>query len=477
MFVGREREMAMLNALYEKPTASLVLCRGRRRIGKSRLIREFGSAGGRFLQFQGLPPRKGIDQQAQLTAFAESLAQQTAIPKVKLESWPQAFALLASQVNGKEKTVILLDEVSWMSMGSPDFAGYLKIAWDTQFSQRSHLVLVVCGSVSTWLERNILNSTAFVGRLSLILTIDPLAIRYCNEFWGRAAQRVSPREKLEFLAVAGGVPRYLEEVRPHESAGTTIQRLCFTKEGFLFNEFESIWSDLFSRRGPIYRRIVTALADGPQGLAKISRAAGAMRSGRLAGYLDDLELSGFVRKEPNLDLQNTGGAPPKGTRYRIADPYVRFYLKQIVPKQSAIAGNRLSDVPLERIVNWDAVLGLHFETLILNNVLEVCRLLEIDPVSVISASPYFQRATLRRKGCQVDLLIQTRHSIWVCEIKCCRKIGMEIIHEMKKKVQALKVQHHTIRTVLIYEAELSEDLRSEGYFDRLLPFERFLRAA
>jgi AAA+ ATPase superfamily predicted ATPase len=157
MFIGRDKEFQQLTDLFSKTGSSLVVCRGRRRIGKSTLIEQFAKTASRFYQFQGLPPREAIGMREQLTAFSGQLSAQTGLPKMSIESWPQAFSFLASQI-GNERTVLLLDEISWMAIGAPDFAGYLKIAWDTEFKKKSRLVLVLCGSVSSWLERNILNN-------------------------------------------------------------------------------------------------------------------------------------------------------------------------------------------------------------------------------------------------------------------------------------------------------------------------------
>ena len=136
MFFGRENEFRLLNGLFDLKKATIAVCAGRRRIGKSTLIQQFGKKAKFFLEFQGMPPREGITKRDQLNAFSEQLARQTSLPKLNLESWYQAFSLL-NHVIKDEKTVILLDEVSWMATGDKDFAGQLKIAWDTEFKHHA----------------------------------------------------------------------------------------------------------------------------------------------------------------------------------------------------------------------------------------------------------------------------------------------------------------------------------------------------
>jgi AAA+ ATPase superfamily predicted ATPase len=262
MFVGRENELRLLKGLFDLKKATIAVCAGRRRIGKSTLIQQFGRDAKTFLEFQGLPPREGISPRDQLNAFSEQ--------------W---------------------DEISWMAIRDKDFAGQLKISWDTELKRNTKLILVLCGSVSSWIDENILNSAGFVGRISLKLTPEELSLFHCNKFWGRPAGRVAPNEKLKVLAVTGGVPRYLEEINPNLSAEENIRRICFSKEGFLFSEFDQIFRDIFSKRAPIYKRILFTLVQGSKSLSNVAGLLKRERGGDLSRYLEDLSASGFITKD------------------------------------------------------------------------------------------------------------------------------------------------------------------------------------
>lgn len=472
MFIGREKELSQLSSLFLKSGSSLVVCRGRRRIGKSTLIEHFGKTSHRFLQFQGLAPRNGIGRQEQLDAFSEQLAQQSGLPKMRLDSWSQAFALLANQINGL-KTVLFLDEISWMATGSPDFAGYLKIAWDTEFKQKSRLIVVLCGSVSSWIEKNILNNTGFVGRLSLTISLEELPLQYCNEFWLKKSGKISSREKLKVLAVTGGVPRYLEEIRPSLSAEENIRRLCFSREGLLFNEFGQIFNDIFSKRSPVYQSIVTALADGSRERDEIGKAIKWKRGGHLTECLNDLALSGFITLDNVFGIRDNKIA--KLSKYRLSDNYLRFYLKNIVPLAPNIRKGLYDSVSLDDIISWDTIVGLQFENLVIKNIATLLPLLEIHPSVVKSASPYFQRQTQRQQGCQVDLLIHTEHSLYLCEMKTNNIISSSVIKSMKEKIERLSIpKGMSVRTVLIYDGNLEKKVQQEGYFDCLVSFDSLL---
>jgi AAA+ ATPase superfamily predicted ATPase len=475
MFIGREKEIQQLADLFAKPGSSLVICRGRRRIGKSTLIENFGKSATRFFQFQGLPPRDGIGMREQLDSFRGQLCRQTGLPKMTLESWPQAFSFLSGRI-GNEKTVLLLDEISWMAAGAQDFAGFLKIAWDTEFKKKPRLVLVLCGSVSSWLDKNILNNTGFVGRVSLTLSLDELSLAACNEFWQKSRDRIATREKLKLLSVTGGVPRYLEEIRPSLSAEENIRRLCFTKEGLLFSEFDQIFHDVFSQRSSTYREIVTALAAGSRQRSEISASIGWERGGHLTEYLRDLELSGFIIMDAVYGTKN--GKITRLSKYRLSDNYLRFYLKCIAPHAANIKKGLYDSTPLDDIIPWETFIGLQFENLVLKNLRLLLPLIGVDPVVVKAASPYFQRAANRQKACQIDLLIHTRHSLYLCEIKAGMRIGAGIIDEVKEKAMRLSVPGGiSIRTVLVYEGELEPTVSRQGYFDFLVPFGELLTAA
>lgn len=468
MFVGREREIRLLTDLFAKSTGSFVTCRGRRRIGKSRLIQEFGKKAKTFLEFQGLPPREGITNQDQLDAFAEQLSRQTPLPKLQLTAWPQAFSLLASVLRD-ERTVVLLDEISWLAGTDRDFAGYLKIAWDTELKRFPKLVLVVCGSVSSWIEQNILSSTGFVGRESLELVLTELPLCDCNKFWRGKAGRISSTEKLKLLAVTGGVPRYLEEINASLSAEENIKRMCFTREGVLFSEFDRIFDDIFSRRAAAHKQIVGTLVHGRKTISEICAALGKPRNGHVSEYVEDLVASGFVAQDTTFSP--VSGRPTRLTKFRLKDNYLRFYLKYIEPRKPNILQGLTPALDLESIVDWDVIMGFQFENLVLNNIPALCESLGINMAAVRSASPYVQRKTQRRGACQIDLLIHTRYALYVCELKFRRRISTRVIDEVQDKIHRLKrPKNMTVRPVLVYDGELAPGVEDVDFFDKCIDF-------
>jgi len=472
VFVGRKRELAQLRSVARRGRSSLVVCRGRRRIGKSTLIEEFGKAMPRFCEFQGLPPRPGMTNEDQLDHFAAGMATQFDLPRLRIADWADAFALLANQTR-TGPTVVLLDEISWMARYDPDFAGKLKAAWDTKLKKNDRLVLVLCGSVSSWIDRNILHNAGFVGRVSLNIRLDELPLNLCSAFWGRRSRRVSARDKSRILSVTGGVPRYLEEIDAAESAENNIRAMCFDPAGLLFGEFDLIFEDTFGKRAPVYRRTVEALVAGPRSLVDICEALGVAPSGVTSEYLKDLELSGFIARDYVYSPRT--GKRGKLSRYRLRDNYVRFYLRYVAPHADTIEKGLFSFRDLGSLPGFDVIMGLQLENLVVNNLHAVLEKLGIPTASVVSASPYFQNTTRRQRACQVDLLIQTRSALYVCEVKLAKRIGMDVVAEVAEKTERLSCPRHlSVRPVLIHLGELSPRIEEECYFDRILALDELL---
>jgi len=473
LFIGRELEVAEFKRLSAKKTASLIVCQGRRRIGKSTFFRHCAQDADFFLAFEGLPPRDKIDKKAQLEAFAVALALQTKAPKVSLDSWPQAFELLNSLLPATGTIVILFDEISWMAIGDPDFPGHVKAAWDSRFSQHSKLILVLCGSVSSWIQENVLNNTGFAGRPTWHLKLPPLALPACNQFWRGKA--VSAAEKLKVLAVTGGVPRYLEELDPAQTAEQNLERLCFTASGLLFNEFNLIFHDIFTRRADTCRDIMATLTDGARTMAEISQALGRDKGGSLSAVLEDLESAGFLHKDASFS-PDTAKTMPRKVRYRILDNYIRFYLKFIEPAAEQIKKGIYQMAPLETLQAWDTIMGLQFENLILTNQSLLIERIGLGNVPVLNAGPYFQSATAKNPGCQVDLMLRTKSSVYVFEIKFRKSIGAAVMDDVREKVRRLNVDPAlSVRTGLVYQGELDPKVAEADYFDHLVKFEDLLK--
>ncbi len=422
-----------------------------------------------------MPPTEKTTEQSQRDEFSRQLGDAINIVGIRADNWNTLFLLLSEHTQ-RGRILILFDEISWMGSLDADFLGKLKNAWDLKFSQNAELILVLCGSVSGWIEKNIIQSTGFLGRPSLNLTLEQLPLSTCNEFWMENGVGVSAFEKFKILSVIGGIPRYLEFIDPAVSAEENIKRLCFMKNSILLNEYEYIFSDIFAKRSPIYKRIVQQLIQGPADQNEISEKTKLARAGNLSDYLDDLTQSGFIERDHTWQLQT--GNISKLSKYRLKDNYLRFYLKYIQAQKSKIEKGIFHQTSLTTLPNWDIIMGLQFENLVLNNHLGLIRAIGIQPDEIIFCNPFFQRQTARQLGCQIDYLIQTRFdTAYICEIKFSRfEVGIEIIADMKRKIERLKLpRHFSYRPVLIHVNGVRDDVKESNFFSAIIDFSLFLK--
>ena len=475
MFVGREDDLVQLTGLWDKRVSSLVTCRGRRRVGKSTLIEEFAKrTAENFIAVEGLAPRKGMNDRKQRRNFCARIAEQTGVEMRDAASWPLAFDMLNEALPDKGRTVVLLDEISWMGGYDRDFPAYLKTAWDKKLKNHPNLVLVLCGSVSSWIADNILNSTGFVGRNSLDVEVRELPLREAIQVIGPTADRMSSTEKFDILSVVGGVPRYLEEIRPSLTVDENMRRMCFLKQGLLFREFDETFNAVFGPEAINRRAVLETLSGGSMTASAIAGKLGVAVNGHLTRTLKELEYAGFVARESNLNAET--GKPARIDRYRICDNYTRFYLHFIEPNRKAISGGLFRFASMEQLKGWESQLGYQFENLIVNHVGDLFVHLGVDRSLVLSAAPYAQRGTKRGEGCQIDLLVQTRRTAFIVEIKRRREIGPEVMEEVMEKARRLKVSKGvSVRTALVYDGRLSPRIEAEHGFDVIIPADRLLK--
>lgn len=471
-FIGRKEELKRLKNYENQSNGILIAIRGRRRIGKSRLIEEFAKDK-KFFKISGLAPNTQASAENQRSHFADML-EGFGMTRPDDSNWHNLFLHLAKNLP-KGQCVVLLDEVSWMAKGDDTFLAKLKDVWDDYFKKQKGLIFVVCGSVSSWIEKNIISSTAFFGRVNETITLKPLSLKESLELLATQGFKGSSLEKFMALSITGGIPWYIEQFTKGQNAESHIQRLCFHEDGLLVNEFDRIFHDLFDSRASIYRKIVATLASGTKDYQSISELTDYGSSGTLSEYLDDLEVSGFIRKDKSWSLKT--GKIQTIMQYRLSDNYLRFYLKIIEPNLTKIELGHFKETPLNSLKGFYTLLGLQFENWVLGNRELTFEALEIKRQNIIVDNPFIQRAGKTQTGCQIDYMIQTEHNtLYICEIKLTKNmLTKSVIEQMKLKIKALKKPKQlAIMPVLIHFGEISNDLQESDYFFKIINFEDFL---
>lgn len=475
MFIGRTDYLEKLDRLWHKGAASFVVVSGRRRIGKSTLIEEFAARSKcRFIEIEGLGDDPEMSNQKQLDNFCERLSHATRSPRAVAECWPQAFDALDHELAGNARTIVFLDEISWMGKYDSSFAAFLKNAWDAQFSRHGRLIFVIAASVSAWIQDNVLKSRAFVGRVSLDIILPELSLPECTQFWGRSANRTDVRTMLDVLSITGGVPKYLQEMDTSLSVDENVRNMCFLPEGYLFGDFDRIFDDAFDRTVVSKRRIMMMLADGSASVSDLAEKFGRNPGGSLTQDLRDLVEAGFLSASCGKNPQT--GKDVREVRYRIRDNYARFYLKYVLPHREAIKNGLFRFSSVDRLPGWESMLGLQFENLVLNNLSLLRPLIGLGSQMVLSAAPYFRRGgKTTGPGVQIDMLIQTPKAVYLVEVKRRKRIEAAIEDEIQRKVTGLGgLVGKSVRTVLVYEGDLVPEVEESGYFDFLVPAEKLL---
>ena len=390
------------------------------------------------------------------------------LPALKDTDWGDLFDALL-QCKLKNKTIVMFDEISWMGMEDPTFLPKLKNLWDDGLSDQSNLVFIICSSVSSWIEENVLSSTGFVGRISHTIELQELPLSICNQFFQQPGCRVSAYERFQILSVTGGIPLYLENVEPKQSAQHNIKRLCYSKGGLLTKEFKQIFSDLFSNKSPLYQQIVEQLVYGPLDNLSLCKKIKASPSQATSDAFNHLVKAGFIKRDFTWDIKN--GKFGKLSVYRLSDNYVRFYLKYIEPALPQIEQGFSASEDLQTFKQINTILGLQFENLVNNNIPFIADKIGINLSDILICGPYFQTKTNRRVGCQIDLLIQTQQqTLFIVEIKFSKNpISPSIIKEMEQKINALDYpKGFSIRPILIHVNGVTEALEDEHYFAEII---------
>ena len=475
MFYGRQQQFDQLDRLLHKQVGSFVTCRGRRRVGKSTLIERFAAERGcRFLKLEGVKPKAKYDNDIELRAFAEQLAAQTGAERTVPSNWLNAFIRLDREIRDDGWTVVLLDEIAWFGYYDPMFSDTIRIAWENYWRKHERLIVVVCGSVSSWIRDNIIDNKAFRGRRSLDMVVPELPLSECVKFWGDRLDRVDSREIIDVLSITGGVPMYLQEIDPTISADDNIRQLAYAPNSVLRVDFDDMFSDVITEQPLFTGKVLRTLVDGPLTTTEVARALKIEKGGRISDAMERLAEAGLVA--PDAGTNPETGASVRERRYRLRDNYTRYYLKYIEPVKGMIDSGAYRFSSLSKIEGWNTVMGLQFENLVVNNYPELLPYLHLGGALVKSAAPYRRNGTKSgARGFQIDLLIQTEGSLCIVEVKRKKTIGKEIIKEVDAKVSRIaRPEGVSIRTALVYDGELSSFVETNGYFDALIPFDRIL---
>lgn len=408
--IGRKKEIKKIELLLASKRSEFLAVTGRRRVGKTFLI---DTILGQHYCFSITGIQNG-NTSTQLVNFGIKLSEyQGALAPIAPKNWQVAFLQLKAYLktlNKDKKQVIFIDELPWVYTARSGFIQFLAHFWNDYLSKESHFILVICGSVTSWITKKIINDPGGLhNRVTENIHLHPFTLSETDAFLKAKGLRLTQNEATKIYMTLGGIPFYLENLRKGESFAAAIERICFSPNGLLRNEYNNLYQALFNH-ADLHQEIVGVLATHQYGKmhAEILQKIGKRATGSYQRAMEELIVSDFVAETIPF------GKKKRGALYRLIDEYSIFYHRFIKPNRKYTPGmcQQLAESQAYKI--WA---GYAFEMLCYKHVDAIKQALGISAV-------YTEISSLRvpnqagNKGFQIDLLLDRKDdSINLCEIK------------------------------------------------------------
>jgi len=439
---GRSKEISVLERVFLSTEPEFIVIYGRRRVGKTYLVREYF---GDSICFE-ITGMHQVSLDDQLANFAQSLAKAAGMmfDLQKPLSWSEAFSQLEQFLDASDqhkqgkKQVVFLDELPWLNTPRSKFLSTLEHFWNSYGSRQKNLILVVCGSAASWMLQNIVRAKGGLhNRLTHQIRLMPFTLPETEEFLLNRAIKLTRYQIVELYMAMGGVPFYLMQAEAGLSAAQIIDQVCFSSTGLLRSEYEKLYTSLFDE-SEIHMKIVELLSKKRSGLTRneIVNGSKITTGGRLTRVLEELEESGFI--ESRIPY----GKKKQDLLYGLIDEFTLFYFFWIKPlgKRFLSSGYWMSRQNDPARKAWA---GYAFETLCLKHVGALKSALGIAMVETTDG-PWRYKADQQSPfpGVQIDLLIDRRDAtINLCEMKFSQSefiIDASYAKELRQKINVFR---------------------------------------
>ena len=417
MLIGREREIGQLKSAYQSEYSEFVAVYGRRRIGKTFLVRETFNYKFTF-QHSGLAKSK---MRKQLESWKSSLKDCGGTPSRIPSSWLEAFDQLKELINKshEKKKVIFIDEMPWMDTKRSDFVPALEHFWNGWASARKDILLIVCGSATSWIINKIIKDHGGLhNRVTHKIHLHQFTLKECEQYSRQLKLGMTKKQIMECYMVMGGVPYYWSFLDRSISFAQNIDNIFFSEDAPLRGEFDELYSSLFRNPEP-YIHVIDTLGKKLSGMTReeLKENGKLSANGNLTKILEDLEYCGFIRRYSNL------GNTSHRSVYQLIDFYTLFYYKYIKVNKHRDRHFWTKNLGTPQHNTW---CGLAFERVCLMHIDQIKRALSI---AGIMSSEYSWRSQkdkgideetsqTKSRGAQIDLLIDRSDDVIdVCEMK------------------------------------------------------------
>ena len=465
MITGRKEEQAILREALRSSEAEMISVIGRRRVGKTYLVRTVYEENLVF-EMSGLQQANKSDQ---LRNFTNQLRKysNTKVAISPPKDWLEAFFILTDwldQLDFSEKKVVFFDEVPWMDTHKSGFLMGLSYFWNS-WAVKKNIVVVICGSAASWMIQKILRSRGGLhNRVTKRIRLKPFSLAESVEFLSTRGIKFEYYQMLQLYMVMGGIPHYLKEIEKGKSATQNISKICFSETGLLRDEFLSLYPALFEHSA-YHTKLVRILASKPNGLTRtqLIKYSKINDSGRITKVLEELGESGFVTAYPAF------GKKKKGKIYRLTDEYSIFYLRFI--ERNALEAESVW-LSLSQTQTYKIWCGYAFENICLKHTKAIQKALGIEGVYT-RTSTFYRPGIEEQSGVQIDLLIDRNdQTINLVEIKFYNgtfSISKEYANNLRKKIETFREVTKTKKQIfltLITALGLKSNTNSIGLIDQ-----------
>lgn len=443
--LGRNHESRLLLDALASPQSELIAVIGRRRVGKTFMIKSVYEKQLKFYQ-TGM---KDAPKEEQLKNFSEKLAEyagtniQLKIP----ETWSEALDQLKKYLQaykGKIKKVVFFDEIPWLSTHKSGFLEALDYFWN-DWASTANIVVVICGSAASWMLEHIVNNKGGLhNRITRLIRLNPFTLAETKTYLTSRGIQLDNYQLSQLYMAMGGIPYYLKEIKPGESAIQNINRICFEKDGILRNEFINLYAALFNHAHN-HIEIVRALSQKWKGLTRkeIIDTTKFTNGGGLTKVLTELEESSFI--STTLPF----GKKKRETLYRLSDEYTLFYFAFIENTTSTKEGTWLN---LTKSQTYQVWAGYAFENLCIKHIEKIKSALGISGIFT-NESGFILKGSTTQPGLQIDLLIDRNdRSINICEMKYYNaefELTKEYAQKLRIKRERFKTATETKKNLFI----------------------------
>ena len=409
MIIGRKKEIMKLNDALKNERSCFIAVYGRRRIGKTFLVRE--TYDNRFtFQHAGV---SGGSMQDQLTAFGASLKEAGFETDSKPNTWAEAFEALKDLIrqSTERKKIVFIDELSWMDTPKSNLVQALESFWNGWASARKDIVLIICASATSWmLSKVIHNKGGLYNRLTDQIHLDSFSLAECEEYICARGLNMTRNQILQYYMIFGGVPYYWTFLQKGLSLPQNIDHILFARDAPLKEEYRYLYASVF-KHPEGYLKIVRALGKKKAGMTReeLVETTKLSNSGDLTTKLEELESCGFIRR------YNAFGMKKKNSVYQLMDCFTLFYYRFLEenPSDEQFWTNQIN---MPKVNTW---MGLAFERVCLMHVKQMKHKLGISGV-LTEVNSWYCKADPEKGifGSQIDLLLVRKDQVInLCEMK------------------------------------------------------------